>query len=177
MNPEKAKRELGPITFGFYPCPDVVVEVCDEQLSREGGLMANKEFVTMKGFTRRFSERISNKSQGRSRHTFFKMKVGFCRDESTMVFHNSQGGREKKISHWPTGERYGNPFRLGSKGRMVSCRLVLVSPTSDVHEISGLLRERLRPIKLLFPDGISCVKQKLLRFGFYLVAKLFPIPL
>ena len=64
---------MGPISFGFHPGKDVVVEVSDKQLSSDGGLIAIKEFDDQIGFIKRFSNLLSDKRKGKSKHTFHEM--------------------------------------------------------------------------------------------------------
>ncbi len=71
----KSQTEWNPISFGFHPRKDVVVEVSDKQLSSDGGLIAIWEFDNQIGFTNRFSKRLCDKRRGKSRHTLHEMLV------------------------------------------------------------------------------------------------------
>lgn len=70
-----SQQEMFPLSFGFHPGKEVVVEVSNQQLSSDGGLIAIKEFDNRIGFTQRFSKRLSDKRRGKSRHTLHEMLV------------------------------------------------------------------------------------------------------
>ena len=69
----KSQKKLRPITFGFHPRKDVIVEVSDKQLSSDGGLIAIKEFDNRIGFIMRFAKLLFDKRKGKPRHTIHKM--------------------------------------------------------------------------------------------------------
>lgn len=71
--PGKSHNEFDPISFGFHPRKDIVVDVSDKQMSSDGGLIAIKEFDNRIGFTRRFSGKLSDKRKGQPKHTLHEM--------------------------------------------------------------------------------------------------------